>query len=124
LGGENLIDAALFDHGIGAHAQARAEQLVLDVLESDLFVVQEILALPLAVDAAPDPQCVHLGTRLVRTVPVVRAVAVPVSSAVAVSAVFAVLLARSGGPAAARERQSDLCHAERPAPGGTVENDV
>ena len=56
LGREDLVDAALLDDRVRAHAEAGAEQLVLDVPQPDLLVVQEVLALAVAVDAAAHAQ--------------------------------------------------------------------
>ena len=56
LGREDLVDAALLDDRVRAHAEAGAEQLVLDVPQADLLVVQEVLAVAVAVDAAADAQ--------------------------------------------------------------------
>ena len=53
---EHLVDAALLDDGVRAHAETRAEELVLDVPEPDLLVVEEVLALAVAVDAAAHAQ--------------------------------------------------------------------
>ncbi len=51
---EHLVDLALLDDRVRADAEPRAEQHVLDVLESHLPAVQVVLAFALAVDAAAD----------------------------------------------------------------------
>src|SRR4029453_12758291 len=56
LGGEDLVDAPLLDHRVRAHTEARAQQLVLYVPKADLLVVQEVLALAIAVDPAAHAQ--------------------------------------------------------------------
>ncbi len=63
LGREHLIDPALLDDGVGAHAETRPEELVLDVPEADLLVVEEVLALAVAIDPAAHPQ-LALGVAL------------------------------------------------------------
>ena len=63
LGREHLVDAALLDDRVRAHAEAGAEELVLDVAQADLLVVQEVLALAVAVDAPADAQ-LSLGVAL------------------------------------------------------------
>ncbi len=56
LGREDLVDAALLDDRVRAHAEAGAEQLVLDVAQAHLLVVQEVFAVAVAVDAPSHAQ--------------------------------------------------------------------
>ena len=95
LGREDLVDAALLDDRVGAHAEARCREAGPGCLQADLLVVQEVLALAVAVDAAAR-----------RAASALRVAASRVS------------------PLEADERQDDLGHAERAALGGAVEDDV
>ena len=48
---EDLADFALLDDGVGLHADAGVHQQILHVLQSDDFAVDEVLALPRAIEA-------------------------------------------------------------------------
>ena len=60
-------DPPLLDHGVGADAQTRVHQDVADVLESDDAIVQPVLGVAAAVDAATDrdPAILRLRRRAV-----------------------------------------------------------
>src|SRR5262249_32373907 len=118
-GGKHLIDPALLDDGIGPGAEPGAEQSVLNVLQPDLFVVEEVFAVALAIDAASDAKEFLLGRVFARglvtaAIPVSVPVSIPVAVAMAVAA-------RAG---AGRKGQNDFRHSERTSLGRAVEDDV
>ena len=59
--GQDHSDPPLLDHGVGADTKTRVHQDVADVLEPDDPVVQPVLALAAAEDAAPDRDPAVLG---------------------------------------------------------------
>src|SRR5262249_43419306 len=58
---QEAIDAALLDDAVGVAAGAGAEEEVLDVLEAAGLLVDQVLALAAAVDAAGDLHLLGLG---------------------------------------------------------------
>ena len=66
LGREDLVDAALLHHGIGALADARIPEQLPDLLELDRLAVDEVFALSGAVQAPLDGDLGHVqGQRAV-----------------------------------------------------------
>src|SRR5262249_15244741 len=92
----------------------------LDVFQPDLLIVQEIFALSLSIDAAPDAERVAGETRITLAISVFNAV--PVSTHGVAFRRFLVFPVRIGPPTGKGERH--FRHPQRPALGGAIKNDV
>ena len=68
LGRENRVDLALGHHRVGACADTRAHEEMLDIFEAALLLVDEILARAVAIDAAGDRHLMIVGAQFLLAV--------------------------------------------------------